>query len=369
VQVILHIGTHKTGTSALQECLRRNEKLLARKGILYARVAPYKNCNSLARIVAKSRGTEVKTFVSRQIDKALAMGVHTLVMSAESFYAMTMFFHKFNGRHDNYWNSELKAVAFLYRAFPQGVAVKPVVFFRRQDRFLESIYGEVVKTRGIASSIEEFALFFREALDYRRYMETWSAQFPDCAVYTYEQASNGMPEFFLRNILALPDTGGFDGLDMRANTRLSRDVLEFKRRLNAAEMSPVDRYLSNLACGELAQSLPDDGVYKDYLTPRARTTLMEEMESDNACLTEKFAMEPFPGISQDDPKARSPYPGLSPERAALLAEGYARIRGSARYRIGRQALLARQFIQQRMPKLSWILPFGRSLSPERRRLP
>ena len=35
---------------------------------------------------------------------------------------------------------------------------------------------------------------------------------------------------------------------------------------------------------------------------------------------------------------------------------------------GRLALLARQFIQQRLPKLSWIIPFGRSLSPHRRRL-
>ena len=109
------------------------------------------------------------------------------------------------------------------------------------------------------------------------------------------------------------------------NARLSRDVLEFKRMLNAAEMSPVDRYLRDLACGELAQALPDDGVYKDYLTPRARTTSHGRLESGNACLTETFAMEPFPGIPQDDPKARSPYPGLSPERAALLAEGYARI--------------------------------------------
>lgn len=369
MQVILHIGTHKTGTSALQECLRRNERLLAREGIYYARMAPNKNCNGLARIVAKSRDPKVKAFVSRHIDKAMALGAHTLVMSAESFYAMAMFFHKFNGRHDGYWNSESESIAFLHRTFPQGIAVKPVVFFRRQDRFLESIYGEVVKSRGVDTPIDEFVTFFREALDYGRHMEIWSSHFPDCSVYTYEQASNGMPKFFLREVLRLPDTDGFNGLDLRVNTRLSRDVLEFKRRLNATEMSPVDRYLSDLACRELAQALPDDGAYRDYLSPRARMALMDEMTGGNAFLSETFAMKPFPAISGESPKGRAPYPGLSPEKAALLAERYARITRSARYRIGRRALLARQFIQQRLPTLSWIIPLGRSLSPQRRRLP
>jgi hypothetical protein len=367
VRVILHIGTHKTGTSALQECLRRNEKILARKGIHYARMAPYKNCNGLARTAAKSRGPEVEAFVSREIDKALAVGAHTLVMSAESFYAMTMFFHKFNGRRRDYWTSERESVEFFQRAFPQGVAAKPIVFFRRQDRFLESIYGEVVKSRGVAMPIDEFGIFFREALDYRRHVEIWSALFPDCAVYSYEQASHGMPDFFLRNILDLPDTDAFDGLDERMNIRLNRDVIEYKRMLNATEMSEVDRYLSELACAELAKSLPEDGVYKDYLVPQARTGLMEEMAEGNAFLSEKFAMKPFPPVAEDSAKDRMLYPGLAPEKAEMLAERYARIRRSGRYRVGRLALLARQFIRERLPKFSWIIPFGRSLSPQRRR--
>jgi hypothetical protein len=330
-------------------------------------MAPYKNCNGLARTVAKSRGPEVKAFIRRHVDKALALGAHTLVISAESFYAMTMFFHKFNGRQKDYWNSEFASVEFLHRALPQEVTAKPVVFFRRQDRFLESIYGEVVKSRGVGTSIDEFGIFFREALDYRRHMEIWSGLFPGCAVYTYEQASNGMPDFFLRNVLGLPDTNAFAGLDERMNVRLSRDVLEYKRMLNATEMSAVDRYLSDLACTELANSLPEEGVYKDYLAPQARMALMEEMAAGNAGLSEIFAMKPFPNLMEDGSKDRAPYPGLSPERAEILAERYARIRWSARYRIGRLALLGRQFIQQRLPKLSWIIPFGRSLSPNRGR--
>ena len=222
---------------------------------------------------------------------------------------MTMFFHKFNGRQSDYWKSEFESVEFLHRAFPQGVSVKVVVFFRRQDRFLKSIYAEVVKSRGVAIPIDEFGIFFRDALDYRRHMEIWSALFPDCAVYTYEQASNSMSDFFLRNVLHLPDTDEFDGLDVRANVRLSRDVLEYKRMLNAMEMSEVDRYLSDLACTELARSLPDDGGSHDYLAPHTRQALLQEMASGNALLSEKFAMKPFPVILEDNLKHRALYPG------------------------------------------------------------
>jgi hypothetical protein len=368
VQVILHIGTHKTGTSALQECLRRNEKMLADKGIHYARIAPYKNSNGLAKTVAKNRGAEVKAYVERHIDKAVTLGADTLIVSAESFYAMTMFFHKFNARLGDYWNSESEAIEFLHCAFPQGVTTRLIVFFRRQDYFLESIYREVVKSRGVAMPIDEFRVFFSEALDYWRHMEIWSAVFPDCAVYTYEQASNNISEFFFRNVLHLTNTEEFYGLNLRMNIRLSRDVLEYKRMLNGIEMSPVDRYLSNLACTELAQALPDDGGYQDYLAPDARVALLREMASNNKLLSETFSMKPFPVILDDSLKDWAPYPGLSTEKARELAERYARIRRGAGYRIGRSALLARQFIQERLPMLSWIIPLGRSLGPQHRRL-
>src|SRR5262245_52402119 len=245
-------------------------------------MVPSRNLNHLAKTVAKKRAPEIKAYFRSHIDNARARGAHTVVMSAESFYAMTMFFHKFNGRQIEYWNSEAESVEFLHRALPQGLPVKIVVFFRRQDHFLESIYATVVKSRGVAMPIDEFAIFFGEALDYRRHMEIWNALFPDCAVFAYEQASKNISDFFLRNVLHLPSTDEFDGLDARANIRLSRDVLEYKRMLNATHMSKVDRYLSGHACAELARFFPDDGAHHQYLTPPARQALLQNMQSGNS---------------------------------------------------------------------------------------
>jgi hypothetical protein len=367
VQLILHIGTHKTGTSALQKCLRRNEQILADKGIYYARIAGSKNSNRLGRLIANSRRAEVRAFVDRNVDKASTLGADVLVISAESLYAMSIFFHKFDGRqYHDYWKSESEAIEFLHSVLPPDMPTKLTVFFRRQDHFLESLYRQVVKSHAVAKPIDEFRLFMSEALDYWRHMEIWSAVFPDCAVYAYEEVSNNISDFFLHNVLHLTNTEEFEGVDLRVNVRLSRDVLEYKRMLNGMDISAVDSRMSDLACTELARTLTDDGRYQDYLAPDARAALLREMERGNAVLSETFGMKPFPTLSEDSLKGWAPYPGLSAERARELAERHARIRRGTGYRIERSALLARQFIQQRLPMLAWIIPLGRTLLPRHR---
>jgi hypothetical protein len=361
VRLILHVGTHKTGTSALQACLRQNEGILASKGIHYARQPRSKHANGWAKLVAKGRKAESLAFLNHHIDEALRLGASTLLISAESFYAMTTFFHKFNGRNQDYWKSELEAIERLRDILPFELPVKLVVFFRRQDNFLESIYREVVKSKAVALSIDEFRLFMKEALDYWRHMQVWNAVFSDCAVFTYEEASSSIARFFFRNVLELANTNGFKGLDMRRNLRWSREVLEYKRMLNGALVASVDRRISRLVCTELARTLPDDGRYQDYLAPGARATLLSEMELGNVLLRQTFSMKAFPPLS--DGEGWVPYPGLSAERARELRESYARIGERADYRIERSALVVRRFIQQRFPRLAWLIPWGRFLLP------
>lgn len=368
MRLILHIGTHKTGTSALQKCLQGSEQALAENGIHYVRPARSKNANALARLVAKGRGAEVETFFKRHIDKVNALGADTLVISAESFYAMALFFHKFNGRADGYWKRESDAVGLLRSVLPPEMSIELVVFFRRQDHFLESIYGQLLKgMKALAMPIEEFSVFMSEALDYWRHIEIWSGVFPGCAVYTYEEVAENISRFFLRNVLRLPNLEGFKGLELRYNIRLNRDVLEYKRMLNRTQISAVDMRMSKFACAELARTLGDDGQYHEYLAPDTRVALLRQVERGNALLSERFGMKPFPALSSDHLQGWTPYPGLSTERVRELAECHARIRKSAGYRIERWALLARQFIRHRLPILVWALPLGRSLLPRHRK--
>ena len=251
--------------------------------------------------------------------KARAAGATTLLISAESFFAMTMFFHKLEGEVcEDYWAAEARCIELLHGVLPADMPKRVVVFFRRQDKFLESVYAQTVRTRPVSASCEQFKASVGEALDYARHMQLWSRAFPDCTVYTYEETANNAARFFLRNVLKIGDTEQFDGLDLRVNTSLARDLVEYKRELNKAT-SFVDQRMSDFVCAALERVVTDDGRYHDYLSPEARAKLLREVEAGNAT--------PQPGFRHDAISAshrakcqrtQTPIPGCSPERAREL---------------------------------------------------
>jgi hypothetical protein len=341
-------------------CFRRNEKALADRGIYYARISPYKHCNGLAGLVAKKNRAEVRAFIHREVDKARSLGIETMLMSAESLYAMTIFFHRFNGRQaQNYWELESEAVESLFHAFPADVNTRLVVLFRRQDQFLESLYRQmIVAPRAITMPIEEFRNFVGEALDYGQHMKIWSAVFPHCTPYNYEQACNSVPTFFLREVLGIDRSEEFEGANSRVNVRLNRDLVEYKRELNREDVSSVERRLSMRACLELGRTLRDESQYQDFLSPHTRAELLRKAEEGNALLTKEFGMSPFRALVEDDLRAWEPYPGLSVEKLKEFDERHARIKRRTGYRIERLVLIAREFFQRRLPMFAWLVPIG-----------
>jgi len=182
------------------------------------------------------------------------------------------------------------------------------VFFRRQDKFLESVYAQTVRTRPLSATCEQFAASVGEALDYARHMRLWSRVFPDCVVHSYEETANAAARFFLGTVLKIGGLDRFAGLDLRINTSLARDLVEYKRELNKAT-SFVDRRMGNFVCAELERVVTDDGRYRDYLSPEARARLLRDVEPGNATLGWDFGMQPFPPLSDRRPARGLPIPG------------------------------------------------------------
>ena len=341
MQLILHIGTHKTGTSAVQEFLYRNELRLAERGIYYAHRPRARALNQLAHLIATGRKAEAQALIDSHLAKASAGGVTTLLISAESFFAMTMFFHKLEGDTcEDYWAEESRCIELLHGVLPADMPKHVVVFFRRQDKFLESVYAQTVRTRPLSESCEQFRDTAGEALDYARHMRLWRRAFPDCVVYTYEETANDAARFFLRNVLKTGDAEQFEGLDLRVNTSLTRDLVEYKRELNKAT-SFVDQRMSDFVCAELERVVTDDGRYRDFLSPEVRAKLMRDVEAGNATLSRDFGMTPFPTLTEQSTSDWKSYPGLSPERARDLRERHNKIKRSAGYQLERATLLLR----------------------------
>jgi hypothetical protein len=163
--------------------LYHNELKLAERGIYYAHRARARALNQLASLIATGRKAEAQALIDSHLAKASAAGATTLLISAESFFAMTMFFHKLEGETcEHYWAAESRCIELLHGVLPADMPKRVVVFFRRQDKFLESVYAQTVRTRPLSESCEQFRDTAGEALDYARHMRLWRRAFPDCAV-------------------------------------------------------------------------------------------------------------------------------------------------------------------------------------------
>lgn len=146
-RLYVHIGRAKTGTSAIQAFLAMNAGALAVNGVKYAKTGSYHNTHhplawSLHKAAARSGGGYWKR-ASKYAHLEMAPGEYwsalrneiktsaydTFVVSSEEFGVVL----------------DLHVTAPLIAAFLEGIEVRVIVYFRRQDEFLQSVYNQAVK--------------------------------------------------------------------------------------------------------------------------------------------------------------------------------------------------------------------------------
>jgi len=171
MDLILHIGTAKTGTTSLQEFLAANRMILQREGILYPLSAGNGKSHALLSLIPQD------DLASRH---ALTLRVAQTIRNLELFReelkdALT---EELNGRSDRrpdkvIMSSEYCSTRLLTDEAVQGLRdflspifsdIKIVVYIRRQDEYLLSRYSTGVKAGGttpleIPSSPDAVAFF------------------------------------------------------------------------------------------------------------------------------------------------------------------------------------------------------------------
>ena len=182
LELILHIGTHKTATSSIQNFCSRHSALLQECGISYAfdENLSARNSNFLGASLAQGRHAEIAEFIARVCERAACSGLDRVLLSGEALYAMTTFFPQFGATQgDVYWSRESRGVEAL-ASILSNHKVSIVCYLRRQDRFIESLYNQMVKQpKGFSGSVDEFLGLSECMLDYYRHLEVWADRFGD----------------------------------------------------------------------------------------------------------------------------------------------------------------------------------------------
>jgi hypothetical protein len=240
MKVFLHIGWHKTGTTALQKFLHRNRHALREQcGFDYPDSGLYNVAHNLlpwslspARF-KRANGVDLAApavLVEDMLREASGRGLERLIVSSESFSVL--------GR------PQLEPLAQSLR----GHEVVVVAYVRRQDRYLESVYNQIVRDDLQRCSVpfDEFlrTQLERPRLDYGVYFRRWTAIFgrPNVQVRLYDRkalCAGDIRRDFCRLVGLEADRLAFK--DTEDNPSLDFESVNFLAHMNAVELPQATR--------------------------------------------------------------------------------------------------------------------------------
>jgi len=175
----IHVGTHKTGTTTIQHALRDTSRAIPEKDWTYSGTTP----------------TSKEIMRAKQYDKTLVQRLNielqSLMQRARSADKVILSTETLSGLPtDGYRNS--KVVYSMLRDATTQYDVKIIIFLRRQDSFVESMYTQMIH-QGEALEFDRFLTQYDspDALDYSRMLNDFRACFGDqnLIVRSYHKSS------------------------------------------------------------------------------------------------------------------------------------------------------------------------------------
>ena len=205
-KVVLHVGTHKTGTTSIQAALAASRPALIKAGILYPDVSPFfggrrdaqhELAHALARDDSANKATLIR-FITYL--REVAPRFDTILISAEPFYRHALGTQEYMGTGPKTpriaREAYLDRLARLFEGFESEIAI----YFRNPLAFAESLFVDSVvnspSTLDFDAFIERRAISF----DYRFQLDSLRARFGQVAVMSYEdKAAEGLVGSFFHD--------------------------------------------------------------------------------------------------------------------------------------------------------------------------
>jgi hypothetical protein len=289
------------------------------------------------------------------LEVARRKSAHTVIVSAESFYAMTLVPALCRREScEDLIGRDRVLISRLFASLPTDVSdLQIVCYFRRPDHFAEAWYNQQVKYGSVFfGDFFEFLELVYPALLYSQHMEQWSDIFgrESCNARIYDTIANSTVDDFAQNVLNIKKLSSFVFTRVAVNQRMSRDLLEFKRIVNRSstydEMALERRIFDHL--GESMNFTEAEPThYQAFLSPHQRGELLADLAEDMSALQSSFGLPSFPSFDLDDAIVHwRSYPGLARTRQQVLERQYRRIKRHPRFRIERLAIKTRRARKQ-----------------------
>lgn len=240
-RLVLHVGTHKTGSTAIQDAFFANSELLAEKGVIYPRLSVHSGHHGLVTDWAKAHKAYVLAGGSRAALRRIAEthgdSDRTVILSSEEFS---------RGQPGNSVDlAELREILSAFDSF------EVICVLRTQWQFLQSVYLEISKGRSPARPTQWVSEALRTGsvqglwIDYTRLLDRLESAFDPSEIRLIDYAT------------ACAAPGGLIGtvLAQLAPEMTAEDLVLANGGISNASPLPLASMCANMLC-EPAKASP-----------------------------------------------------------------------------------------------------------------
>ncbi len=224
----IHIGTHKTGTSMIQKTINHNLQMLIDKGVSGVLNAHRAKEVSTLTAVNYELIEKISDFTNNELSHYDNTNINKYIMGVEGYSGDTKL---------GYTNSDV--VANTLKQITSNLKnidnVKIIVFLRRQDEFIESLYNQMIKQGDCYSFVEFLDTLPQDSFNWSKLINNYANEFgsENIIIKRYGKKYQDTSTSIIDQFYSALDISPYNYYPAHnVNESLSRDGFEIMKILN-----------------------------------------------------------------------------------------------------------------------------------------
>ncbi|WP_417464019.1 hypothetical protein [Kordiimonas sp.] len=194
MKFILHVGTHKTGTSSIQRYCGKHQRYLESQGVYWPRERfryDESQHSFMARAFAANRVDLIEPFLENVRESAVKVGCDRILLSGERFSV-------FSVRQAQDFKKLL------------GADMEVVVYFRNLYDYVLSTLGQLLEVRKYHLHGKKVSGLIQARFNYTQILNTWehAVGADNVSVYSYDEHKRDIVTHFLKTTFGMEPEGG-----------------------------------------------------------------------------------------------------------------------------------------------------------------